>query len=563
MSTVLAHRPVRVGEHLASLRTALLHRPEISVEWLALAAGLFFTAACNLAFFRAVAASGVLQAPGGWLTAACLGVLVAALHVVLLLVLLNRWTAKPALTLLLPVTAVAVHFMAKYSVFLDADMVGSIVHTDSKEAGELVSWGLLPSLLGLGVLPALLVWRVRIRRRPLVRALLVRLAWLGLAAGIACGAVLASFQSLSSLMRNHREIRHLVTPGNYLVSLVRVIQRDSAVRNRPRAALGVGASVAARPAGAKPRLVVLVVGETVRAQNWGLNGYARQTTPRLARLAPVNFPDMHSCGTATEVSVPCMFSPLGRAGYDKDRVRHSESLLHVLERAGIATLWRDNQTGCKGVCEGLAFESFEHATYPEWCNDEGCLDGVLLRDLAEAVDRHPGDAVVVLHPLGNHGPSYFKRYPPRMRRFVPACESPDLGRCSREEIVNAYDNAVLATDEFLDQVIAFLSAQASRDTALIYLSDHGESLGEGGLYLHGVPYAIAPETQTRVPMIMWFSPGMARSRGIDVECMKSMAAATRASHDNLFHTVLGLLQVRAPEYAPALDLVGRCAPHRA
>ena len=561
MSTVLVRSRVRRGLHWQGLRAALVRRPEVSAEGLALAASLFFTAACNTSFFRAVAASGVLDEPSGWLTGACLVVLVTALQALLLLVLMTRWTAKPVLTLLLLVTALAVHFMTKYTVFLDADMVGSIVHTDSKESGELISWSILPALLMLGVAPSVVVWRLRIRRRRLVRAFAVRLVWIALTIAVAVAAALASYQSLSSLMRNHREMRHLITPGNYLVALTHVLRRDHAVRNEPRAQIGIGATLAMRPAGAKPRLLVLVVGETVRAQDWGLNGYARQTTPRLSAIDLVNFSDVHSCGTATEVSVPCMFSPLARANYDRDTVKHSESLLHLLDRTGIATVWLDNQTGCKGVCDGLPFESFEHANDPEHCNEEGCLDGVLLSGLAKSIEGHQGDMVVVLHPLGNHGPSYFKRYPERLKVFRPACESSDLGRCSREDIVNAYDNAILATDELLDKVITLLSTQASRDAALIYVSDHGESLGEGGLYLHGVPYAIAPETQTRVPLVMWFSPGMQSARGINHDCMRTLSQRP-ASHDNLFHSILGLLQVDAPEYVADLDLVGRCAPAR-
>jgi lipid A ethanolaminephosphotransferase len=558
MSTMLVESRAAHRAWWSTVRARLLQRPEMSMEELALAASLFFTIACNGSFFRAVSASGVLDEASGSLTGASLVVLITALHMILMLAVLTRRTAKPLLGALFLVTAIAVHFMTRYTVFLDADMVGNIVHTDRKESAELLSWSLAPSLLLLGVLPSLAVWRVRIRRRPIVRALVVRLASLALATVIALVAALASYPSLSSLMRNHREMRHLVTPGNYVVALYHVLRLDNAVRDAPRTPIGLGAGVVGRPAGAKPRLLVLVVGETVRAQNWGLNGYARQTTPRLSSRDLVNFADMHSCGTATEVSLPCMFSPLGRADYDKDRVKHSESLLHVLDHAGIATLWRDNQTGCKGVCDGLPFESFEHAADPEHCNDEGCLDGVLLAGLDKAVDEHRGDVVVVLHPLGNHGPSYFKRYPQRLATFQPACESSDLGHCRREEIVNAYDNAILATDELLDRVITFLSAQTSRDTALIYVSDHGESLGENGLYLHGMPYAIAPETQTRVPMVMWFSPGMRASRGIDGDCMRALANGT-ASHDNVFHSVLGLMQVKAPEFDPGLDLIGACA----
>ncbi|MBF6024421.1 phosphoethanolamine transferase [Lysobacter niastensis] len=556
MSTVVQGRSNAISAFTQALRQFAEFRPEMTVERLALLASAFFTVFCNVAFFRAAAATGALQ--GHWPTALSLVAMVGGLNLLLLCLLLNRWTAKPLLIVLLLVTSVAAHFMSRYTIYLDADMLRNILHTDGKESGELISPGVLPSLLSLGVLPSLLVWRVRLRHRTLRRAALVRAAWVVLAMLIAAGAALASFQNLSALMRNHRELRHLITPGNYLVSLARVLADDEVAKHRPRTPLGTHAHIAGRPAEARPRLLVLVVGETVRAQNWGLNGYARQTTPELSRIAPVNFSQVSSCGSATEVSVPCMFSPWGRANYDKDRIKHSESLLHVLEHAGVHTLWRDNQTGCKGVCDGLAFESFEHATLPKVCDAEGCLDEAMLQGLIGEVDRRPGDMVVVLHQLGNHGPSYYKRYPPHLRRFVPACETSELGDCSREQIVNAYDNAVLHTDEFLANTIRLLAAQTGRDTALIYVSDHGESLGENGLYLHGVPYAIAPDTQTRVPMVMWLSSGFAASRGIDIACLKREAKAP-ASHDNLFHSVLGLMQVSTSEYDPGLDLFRGCA----
>lgn len=556
-SVIVRGRPDGLLQRLRELSS---FQPEMSIERLALIASAFFTLFCNGAFFHAVAATGAMHGAHGWLTLLCLVVMIGALNMLLLCLLLNRWTAKPLLTLLLLVTAVAAHFMSRYTIYLDPDMLRNILHTDGKESGELVSPGMLPSLFVLGVLPAMLLWRVRLRHRPLPRALLVRVVCVVLSLLVACGAALASFQDLSALMRNHKEVRHLVTPGNYIVSLVRVLHHDRAERNRPRTPVGLDARVVGRRADAKPRLLVLVVGETVRAQNWGLDGYARQTTPELRRIGPINFTDVTSCGSATEVSVPCMFSPYGRAHYDKDRIETSESLLNVLDHAGIATLWRDNQTGCKGVCTGLPFESFEHARDPRACTADGCLDEVMLHGLADEVGKRPGDMVVVLHQLGSHGPSYAKRYPARLRRFTPTCETADLGECSRDEIVNAYDNSVLYTDDLLAQTIRFLAAQDGRDTALVYVSDHGESLGENGLYLHGVPYAIAPDTQTRVPMVMWLSPGFAGSRGVDIDCMKRESHAP-VSQDNLFHSVLGLMQVSTSAYDASLDLFGRCSAH--
>ena len=554
MSSVVSRHPFDEG--LRRLRQFLSIRPEMTVERLALYVAGFFTVFCNVAFFRAVAATGTLHGASGWREALSLVLMVGALNVLLLLLLLNRWTLRPVLTLLIPATAMAAHFMSRYTVYLDADMLRNILHTDGKESGELISLGMLPSLLWLGVLPTLLVWRVRLKPRPIGRAVLVRLGCIVLSLAVAGGAMMASFQDLSALMRNHKELRHLITPGNYIVSLVRVAQHDGA-RHAPKAPIGLNAHVVGRNPGARPRLLVIVVGETVRAQNWGLNGYERQTTPQLRDIGPINFTDMTSCGSATEVSVPCMFSPFGRAHYDEDRIAHTQSLLNVLDHAGIGVLWRDNQTGCKGVCEGLPFQSFEHANDPQACTAEGCLDEVMLHGLADEIARRPGDQVIVLHQLGSHGPSYSKRYPARLRRFTPTCETADLGDCTREQIVNAYDNSVLGTDDFLARTIRFLAEQSARDTAMIYLSDHGESLGENGLYLHGVPYAIAPDTQRHLPMVMWFSPGFAADRNLDIDCMKRESHAP-ASQDNLFHSVLGLMQVETPEYDRKLDLFDRC-----
>lgn len=530
-------------------------RPELGGEALALIVAVYFSLFCNGAFWSAVDASGSLGGAAP-LTLACLFVMLTAANWLLLCLLTSRRTAKPVLTVLLIVSAMAAYYMRAYTVYLDADMVRNVLHTDGKESRELIAPGMLASVLLFGVLPALALWRVRIRRRPAGRALLIRAGALVAALAALAIAALLSFQDVAALMRNHREIRHLATPGNYLVSLARIGVEDGTPRDRSRLPVGSDAHVIAAATRA-PRLLVVVVGETARAQNWGLNGYARQTTPELAATAAVvNFGDVTSCGSATEISLPCMFSPYGRRHYDKTLIKRSESLLHVLDHAGVATAWRDNQTGCKGVCDGLPFESYEHADDPAFCDADGCYDEVLLKGLEQRLDQ-PGDEVLVLHPIGNHGPSYYRRYPAGFERFTPACRDPELGHCSREAIVNAYDNALLYTDHFLARTIAVLAARPERRSALIYVSDHGESLGEGGLYLHGVPYAIAPQTQTRVPMIAWLSPAWLGDDGIDPACLRARARQP-ASHDHLFHSVLGLLDVATTAYDAELDVFAAC-----
>jgi len=530
------------------------HRPEVSVETLVLGSSVFFALACNRMFWHASLATH----PGDIGFAASLFFLLVAVHALLFGLLAWRWNAKPLLTLLFVTTAFATHYMNSYSVYLDADMLRNVLNTDHKESRELITPALLWPLLFYAALPIAVLWRVRLRRRSWGRALGVRLLFLAAIAAVGAAGSMLSFQSLSALMRNHREVRYLATPVNYLVALKQDLKTDSPIKHKPKLPIEHDAMATPRAPGSRPRLLLIVLGETMRAQNWGLNGYARQTTPELAQTGVINFPDMHSCGTSTEVSVPCMFSPFGRHDYDEAKIRAHQSFLHVLEHAGIATLWRDNQSGCKGVCEGLQIQQLDDAKKPGLCKDGRCMDEILLDDLAAQVRARPGDRVVVLHQLGSHGPAYFQRYPAQFRRFAPTCDTAELGNCSREQIVNTYDNTVLYTDHFLDRAIGTLRALPDYDTAMIYLSDHGESLGEKGLYLHGVPYAIAPAEQTRVPMVMWFSPEFAQDRGLDLKCLRQRANG-RADQDNLFPSVLGLMQVRTSVYDRSRDLFAGCA----
>ncbi|GAB1408213.1 phosphoethanolamine--lipid A transferase [Thermomonas brevis] len=531
-------------------------RRPLGSEWIALLAALFFTVACNAAFWRALAATPAWDGAAGWRLAAGLFFGMLALHAALLLVLLNRWTLKWLLPLILLVTASAVFYMTRYRVYIDPEMIRNVLATERKEAAELLAPGLMLTLLLYGVLPSILVWCLRPVRRSVARGLLVHAAGIALALLVAAAAIGLSYQPMAAFMRNEKPLRYLIAPGNWMAALAKVAMDDGGQRE-PKADIATDA-VLQRPPAVRPRVLLLVVGETVRAQNWGLNGYARQTTPELAKLDGINYPDVTACGSNTEVSLPCMFSAQGLRGYDRREIRHSQSLLHLLDRLGIATLWRDNQTGCKGICSGLPFESFLDAAIPGDCNAERCLDQVLLRDLKARIEALPGDAVVVLHMLGNHGPAYYKRYPPEFRRFTPTCDTDQLGDCSRDAIVNAYDNSILYADTVVADAVRLLESLApGRDTALLYLSDHGESLGEGGLYLHGVPRAIAPDNQLKVPMWLWLSPQLRAADGIDQGCLRERSSNPR-THDAMFSTVLGLMRVRSTARNPELDLMHGC-----
>jgi lipid A ethanolaminephosphotransferase len=538
----------------------------LSTEALALWVSVYFVAVCNRSFWASALTDRSLSDPGTWRFGLGVFVLLVMVHFLLLCLVVTRRTAKPVLILLLVCTAFATYFMGKYSVFLDPTMLRNLVHTDVGEARDLLAWDMLTHLAWQAGLPAALVWVTLVRDRPWRAAIPWRLGAFIAAVLVGIGAFMSVSQDLSSLMRSNKSMRYLITPANYVYSLARVATADAVEATKPLVPVGTDAVAGPAWAGrSKPLLFVLVVGETARAMNWGLNGYARQTTPELAALNVVNFSDVGSCGTNTEVSVPCMFSRIGRRDYDEDRIRGEESLLHVVHRAGFDVLWRDNQSGCKGVCDGLPNQKMAETADPTLCSGRECMDEILLKgmDAQLADDKGTGNHLIVLHQMGSHGPAYHRRAPEKFKRYTPTCDTAELRKCSTEAVVNSYDNSIAYTDHVLADAIRFLQSQSARyDTALLYVSDHGESLGENNLFLHGLPYAIAPIQQTQVPMVMWLSPSFADSRQIDLACLRTRATQ-RATHDNLFHTMLGLLDVQTSVYEPALDLIKGCRalPH--
>ena len=553
---------IRDGAPFARLRAA---RPAVTTEAMLLAVAIYLTVACNGSLWHGLLAGRPPGAPSTWMFAAAVGAALTGATFVLLALISPRIIIKPLLTLVLLATAVAAHFMDAYGVILDTAMLRNVLHTDLAEARELVGRDVIGAVVAYTAVPIALVWWPRLIRSPLRHALARRVLVICAAWVLAVAALMPVYRDLASLVRNRSELRHLLTPENYVVALGRAMSEDTRRAALPRTPIGVDAHLAAtwstRP---RPVLFVLIVGETVRADHLALNGYARDTTPELTRLGVVNFPDVTSCGTATEVSLPCMFSALGRGRYDAEQVRREEGLLNVLARAGLRVVWRDNQSGCKGVCDGdgIEFQSVRNLHVPDLCGSDGCLDEILLRDLETTVASDDRSQIIVMHQLGNHGPAYFSRYPERFRRFLPTCDTPELRHCTREQIINAYDNALAYTDHVVAATIEFLKAESGRyDTALLYVSDHGESLGEHGLYLHGMPYAIAPREQTHVPMLMWLSPEFERSADIDDECLRGVAGLP-ASHDNLFHSVLGLMNVETSVYRADQDLFSKCRTQR-
>ncbi|GAB2504092.1 phosphoethanolamine transferase [Arenimonas alkanexedens] len=517
--------------------------------------------AYSASFWRHLVAADV---PGGLRGALFLLAAFAVLFAfngLLLSLIAWRGLQKPALALLLVLSASAAYFMDGYGAVIDRHALQSVLETDLREGSEWLSWSMAGYLVVLGLLPAVLLWKLPLRYRSWPRELAARAGFMVLMLVVLGLAVVPFTREFSSTARNHAELRHLATPTN-LVNALRGYAKHAA----PSApvvveTLGADAKGGSRYGVRKPVLLVIVVGESARAESFSLAGYERDTNPELAKIAPVFFSNVSSCGTNTATSLPCMFSNLGRAGYDESEARGRENLLDVIAHAGLLVEWEDNNTGSKGVAVRQREESMAALPAAVPCDSDGCLDERLVEHLRDELAA-PGaaDKVFVLHQIGSHGPAYFKRYPKKFERFTPTCQSVALQDCSEEEIRNSYDNTILYTDHVLAALIRLLEHEAGdRAPALLYVSDHGESTGEHGLYLHGAPYALAPEQQTRVPMLLWTSPAFQRWRGLDIGCVQSRRSEP-LSHDNLFHTVLGLLDLQTDAYQPERDALTSCAP---
>jgi lipid A ethanolaminephosphotransferase len=433
-----------------------------------------------------------------------------------------------------------------------------VIETDPAEVGGLINFDLLAHVVLLGVIPALLVWRIRLPPSTWRIRLRQRLVFIGSALALCAVALFACSSNYAVFFRAHKPVRYALSPAAPLVSMVSVL---SARERDPHAPLINVAGNVQRTAAAdrKPLVLFLVVGETARAADFQLGGYARATNPRLEGVPGlVYFDHATSCGTSTAISVPCMFSHLPRAQFDVNQADRYTNLLDSLQKAGLGVEWRDNNAGCKGVCARVVETSYPGESDPVHCPNSYCYDEVMLSDLPGRLDALEHDTVVVFHVIGSHGPAYAERYPPQFETFKPACRSNELQRCSTEEIVNAYDNSIVYSDYILSRQIALLQARADRfDSVLLYASDHGESLGEQGIYLHGMPYGFAPRVQKEVPMLFWASSGYVERTGLSMGCMRSHAHDA-VSHDNVYHTVLGAMGVRDAVYDPGMDLFSGC-----
>lgn len=503
-----------------------------------LGVSLFLMLTGNVTFFTQVSTQYPLaQGNAAFLTSVSVLFTAATCFFLMLLV----WGKRSNWTLLwfTFASASAAYFMDRYNAVIDSDMLVNLLQTNVSEASDLLSVQMGFRLLLLGILPgAYFIWRPVTSKGfwPELKSKAVVLPLL-LVVMVAC--IVPFTSKYATFFREHKTLRFYANPTYYSYSLIRLAhQTFKSPESKEIAPVALDAKMTGTSP--TPRLAVMVVGETARADRFSLNGYSRPTNPLLAQAGVLSFAQVTSCGTSTAISVPCMFSALGMKDFDLGKATRSENALDVLARLGVEVIWRDNNSDSKGVAVRLNYQDYKDPKVNTVCDDE-CRDMGLLVGLDDFVQSKAGkDVLIVLHQMGNHGPAYYKRYPAEFEKFKPVCKTNELSKCTPEELNNAYDNVVLYTDYFLNQIIEFLKKyDASHQTAMLYVSDHGESLGEFGMYLHGAPRAFAPKEQTHVPAVLW----LGAQHPVKLAQLSSLKN-TALSHDDLFCTLLGNYSVK-------------------
>ncbi len=515
---------------------------------------IFFVVFDNVTFFTEVLHVYPITSMTSGLFVLSLAVVFICVNILLLSLVCFKYTIKPILIVLVLISAASAYFMDSYHVIIDDVMIDNIVKTDQAEAFDLLSLKQCLYLIVLGLLPSILIYRTPLTQPTFKKALLSRLAVVISAVVVVLIIVLSMGDYYASFLRENKSLRNYSNPSYYLYSVGKYISAIYNSESHTFEHIGLDATI--YPEVPERELIFLVIGETARADHFSLNGYAKKTNPLLEKENIINFSNVWSCGTSTAVSVPCIFGLAGRSDYDHTRSKSIGNLLDIAEHVGINVLWLDNNSSSKGVADRSHYQSYKSSDINPVCDVE-CRDVGMLANLQNYIDAHPtGDILIVLHQMGNHGPAYYKRYPKEFEHFTPTCKTNQLEKCTAEEINNAYDNALLYTDYFLSESIALLKKNDPHfETIMMYVSDHGESLGEKGIYLHGLPYLLAPDAQKHVPMLMWFGENIDKEE-IDKESLIQQKDK-KLSHDNIFHTLLGLLEIESEVYDKKLDLVAQ------
>lgn len=467
-----------------------------------------------------------------------------------------KYIEKPLLILIIICSSITSYYSYFYSVIFDIEMFVNIFETHQGEAYSYINFSVVIWVLLTGILPALLLYKIKINHFNFAKEFFYK----AISCFIAVILLFISFflfsKDFMSIKKNNPTVHHHIVPIFFVKSFFGFIKNNYLEPRQNYKILGTDAKINSNNL-KKKNLLVIAVGETARKQNHQYTGYNRETTPFTIKKDIIAFQQVSSCGTATATSVPCMFSRIGRKAFRRNKAKSEDNLMDIINRTNTNVLWIDNDAGCKGVCSKIVHIDIPANKDNKFCDGSSCHDEILVEYLENELNKLDAkDSIVVLHLIGSHGPTYYERYPNKFKKFIPDCPRSDIQNCTNEQLINTYDNTILYTDYVISKVIDTLESKQNKwNTSLIYLSDHGESLGENNLYFHGSPYFIAPDEQTKVPMIMWFSKDFINNNNINENNLKKAALSNFYSHDNLFDTVLGLMNISTEIYNKDLDII--------
>ena len=538
-------------------------RFKLSSVMLILLVSLFITVAHNQVLFSKLTNKLDLFSLQGSGYVITLFSIIFLILVIIQFVIGVHYLLKPLLILLLLSSATLAYFSQHLGVIFDEDMVRNIVETikdyNKQDAAELLSAPLIKHVLLYGALPSLLVLWTKVTFKPLFKEVFTRLSYLLIFVIITTVIALLNFKYTAYFSRENKDLQAYITPLYAIDSVAWFFINEHTKANAIFKAIGKDA--VQQKVNKQKTIGIMIVGETARADHFSLNGYSRETNPKLKQETLINYQQATSCGTSTAYSVPCMFSFLNRNDYSPAKASLQSNSLDVLIKSGVNVIWLDNNSSCKGVCERIGETNLRQTpdkTSPYYSDGEVFDEALLSKmEAALAENNNESDILFVLHTLGSHGPKYYKRYPDSYSQFEPACKKATPQECSDAENINAYDNTILYTDHVLSQIIAFLKARKNAQSFMIYASDHGESLGENGVYLHGLPYFLAPDAQTHIPMLLWISDAYISAQSLNIEKLKQKQTSEDISHDNLSHSLLGAFNVKSEVYKQKYDLLNR------
>ncbi len=458
---------------------------------------------------------------GGILIMVSLAILMLFLNALIFYIglFLSRFIGKFLLVMFANINAIALYFINTYSVMIDKTMIGNILNTNFEESSSFFSFGLIVYLVLLGIIPSILIIKTKVVRVKFKRFL----THIVLIFVFIVSFIYVNSSNWLWIDKHSKSLGAMVMPWSYIVNTSRFFYHKS--QENKQQILLPDATIK----DTKKSIAVLVIGESARRKNFSLYGYEKETNPLLSNIKNVHAYKATSCATYTTAGVKCILEY-------KESNKLFEILPNYLFRNDVEVIWRTTNWGEPTV----KIENYQkRGELEKQCQGDGCeYDEVLLSGLKEQILASKKNKILlVLHTSTSHGPTYYKKYPQKFNKFTPICKSVELGKCTQEELINAYDNTILYTDYILATLIGKLKQLDVYSSAMFYVSDHGESLGENNLYMHGIPASIAPKEQLEIPFIVWLSDNS-----------KELKNNKELSQHHVFHSVLDFLAIESPIY---------------